>query len=130
MDEPCSALDPIATEKIENLINRINFDLDAAAPQANLNSTITNDLKKKFIALITKISELQEKYAARLSKYETIKQEGLKRKERLKSVDSEMKNWIDLKISSEKKFLELNEIEIFLDLLNKEELHPYQDKKT
>ena len=112
-------------EKIKNLINRINFDLDAAAPQANLNSTITNDLKKKFIALITKISELQEKYAARLSKYETIKQEGLKRKERLKSVDSEMKNWIDLKISSEKKFLELNErSKENEDLLNKEESKP------
>ena len=111
--------------EIEDLINKVNFDLDAAAPQANLNSNTSNEIKKEFIEKIKIISELQEKYAARLSKYETIKQESLKRKERLKSVDSEMKNWIDLKSSSEKKFLELNErLKENEDLLNKEESKP------
>ena len=35
--------------QIEDLIIKINFDLDAAAPQANLNSDITNKLKKDFL---------------------------------------------------------------------------------
>ena len=111
--------------KIEDLINKVNFDLEAAEPQANLNSNANIEIKEEFIEKIKKISELQEKYAARLSKYETIKQEGLKRKERLKSVESEIKNWIDLKISSEEKFTELKErAKENEDLLNKEESKP------
>lgn len=111
--------------KIEDLINKVNFDLEAAEPQANLNSNANIEIKEEFIEKIKKISELQEKYAARLSKYETIKQEGLKRKERLKSVENEIKNWIDLKISSEEKFTELKErAKENEDLLNKEESKP------
>ncbi len=95
--------------QIEDLIIKINFDLDAAAPQANLNSDITNKLKKDFLEQLKIISELQEKYASRLSKYETLRQDSLKRKERLNNIENEIKNWIDLKQSSEQKFEELNE---------------------
>ena len=104
-------IDEIQNEfiKMEDLADKINFDLEAAAPQANLNSDTTNALKNEFIEKIKTISELQEKYASRLSKYESIKQEVTKRKERLSIIESEIKNWIDLKENSEKKFLELNE---------------------
>ena len=95
--------------KIENLITKVNFDLDAAAPQANLNSDTTNQLKKDFLDQLKIISDLQEKYASRLSKYETLRQDSLKRKERLNNIENEIKNWIDLKQSSEQKFKELNE---------------------
>lgn len=104
-------IDEIQNEfiKMEDLADKINFDLEAAAPQANLNSDTTNALKNEFIEKIKTISELQEKYASRLSKYESIKQEATKRKGRLSIIESEIKNWIDLKENSEKKFLELNE---------------------
>ncbi len=104
-------IDEIQNEfiKMEDLADKINFDLEAAAPQANLNSDTTNTLKNEFIEKIKTISELQEKYASRLSKYESIKQEATKRKGRLSIIESEIKNWIDLKENSEKKFLELNE---------------------
>ena len=104
-------IDEIQNEfiKMEDLADKINFDLEAAAPQANLNSDTTNALKNEFIEKIKTISELQEKYASRLSKYESIKQEAIKRKGRLSIIESEIKNWIDLKENSEKKFLELNE---------------------
>ena len=75
-------IDEIQNEfiKMEDLADKINFDLEAAAPQANLNSDTTNALKNEFIEKIKTISELQEKYASRLSKYESIKQEATKRK--------------------------------------------------
>ena len=110
---------------VENLIKKINFDLEAAEPQANLNSNLTNKLKEDFLNKLKIISELQEKYASRLSKHETLKQENLKRKERLKNIDSEIKNWIDLKNSSEKKFEELNgRIKDREAILAKEEIKP------
>ena len=120
-------IDEIQNEfvKIEDLADKINFDLEAAAPQANLNSDTTNALKNEFIEKIKTISKLQEKYASRLSKYETIKQEVTKRKERLSIIESEIKNWIDLKENSEKKFLELNErFKENENALNQEEAKP------
>ena len=110
---------------VEDLIKKINFDLEAAEPQANLNSNLTNKLKEDFLDKLRIISELQEKYASRLSKHETLKQESLKRKERLKNIDSEIKNWIDLKNSSEKKFEELSSrIKDSEVTLAKEEIKP------
>ena len=120
-------IDEIQNEfiKMEDLADKINFDLEAAAPQANLNSDTTNALKNEFIEKIKTISELQEKYASRLSKYESIKQEVTKRKERLSIIESEIKNWIDLKENSEKKFLELNErFKENEDALSQEEAKP------
>lgn len=110
---------------IENLIKKINFDLEVVEPQANLNSNLTNRLKEDFLNKLKIISELQEKYASRLSKHETLKQESLKRKERLKNIDSEIKNWIDLKNSSEIKFEELSSrIKDSEAILAKEEIKP------
>jgi len=111
--------------KIENLITKVNFDLDAAAPQANLNSDTTNQLKKDFLDQLKIISDLQEKYASRLSKYETLRQDSLERKERLNNIENEIKNWIDLKQSSEQKFKELNErLKENEIILSKEETKP------
>jgi len=112
-------------KNIEDLVSKINFDLDAAAPQANLNSDTTNNLKNEFIQKLKQISELQEKYASRLSKYESLRQDSLKRKERLNSIESEIKNWINLKNNSEKKFDELNQRQKENEeILTREEIRP------
>ena len=112
-------------KNIEDLIKQINFDLEAAEPQANLNSDLTNKIKQEFLEKLKIVSELQGKYAYRLSKYENLKQDSLKRKERLKNIDSEIKNWIDLKNSSEQKFKELNtRLKGSEEVLTEEEIKP------
>ena len=112
-------------KNIEDLIKQINFDLEAAEPQANLNSDLTNKIKQEFLEKLKIVSELQGKYASRLSKYENLKQDSLKRKERLKNIDSEIKNWIDLKNSSEQKFKELNaRLKGSEEVLTEEEIKP------
>ena len=112
-------------KNIEYLIKQINFDLEAAEPQANLNSDLTNKIKQEFLEKLKIVSELQGKYASRLSKYENLKQDSLKRKERLKNIDSEIKNWIDLKNSSEQKFKELNaRLKGSEEVLTEEEIKP------
>jgi len=112
-------------KNIEDLIKQINFDLEAAEPQANLNSDLTNKIKQEFLEKLKIVSELQGKYASRLSKYENLKQDSLKRKERLKNIDSEIKNWIDLKNSSEQKFKELNaRLRGSEEVLTEEEIKP------
>ena len=112
-------------KNIEDLIKQINFDLEAAEPQANLNSDLTNKIKQEFLEKLKIVSELQGKYASRLSKYENLKQDSLKRKERLKNIDSEIKNCIDLKNSSEQKFKELNaRLKGSEEVLTEEEIKP------
>ena len=65
------------------------------------------------------------KICFRLGKYETIKQDSIKRKERLLSIENEIKNWNDLKQSSEAKLQELNErLKENESLLNIEEVKP------
>jgi chromosome segregation protein len=57
-----------------------------------------SSLKKTFL-----LKELQEKYAIFLSKYETIKNDSIKRKERVKSIDTEIDNWRNLDQNSKTK---------------------------
>jgi chromosome segregation protein len=58
--------------------------------------------------LNNKIKIAQEKYASALSKNESIKTETIKRKERIKSIESEIQNWKNLRFNSEKMLKELN----------------------
>jgi chromosome segregation protein len=57
--------------------------------------------------LANKIKVFQEKYALALSKHESIKTETIKRQERIKNIDVEIENWINLKFNSEKMSKEL-----------------------
>jgi chromosome segregation protein len=59
--------------------------------------------------LSIKIKSVQEKYALALSKYESIKTEKIKRQERIKNIETEIRNWINLKYNSEKMSKDLNE---------------------
>ena len=51
---------------------------------------------------LSDIEDGQEKYASRFGKYDLVKQEAIKRKERLSNIDKEVKNWRDLKDNSSK----------------------------
>ena len=72
-----------------------------------------------------KIRNLQDLYASSLSKNQTIKSDGIKRKERTTNIDSEIDRWQNLNLNSEKMLNELNlRKEKILDNLNKLEKQP------
>ena len=72
-----------------------------------------------------KIRNLQDLYASSLSKNQTIKSDGIKRKERTANIDSEIDRWQNLNLNSEKMLNELNlRKEKILDNLNKLEKQP------
>ena len=56
-----------------------------------------------------KITSSQENYAVVFGNNETIKNDSIKRKERIKNIDTELENWRNLKSNSEKMMVELNE---------------------
>ncbi len=86
--------------KLSNLLrNQIN----------NIQNVEVNDLTLNFRELIEGITTSQEKYASIFGKNESIHENSIKRKERIKNIDQELENWKDLKLNSEKMLLKLNE---------------------
>ena len=86
--------------KLSNLLrNQIN----------NIQNVEVNDLTLNFRELIEGITASQEKYASIFGKNESIHENSIKRKERIKNIDQELENWKDLKLNSEKMLLKLNE---------------------
>ncbi len=84
-----------------------------------------NDLRNEFNEKYQKVEDQQEKYASRFGKYDLVKQEAIKRKERLQNIDKEISNWRDLKDNSTNKLNELqSKIISFDQLLEKEEIKP------
>ena len=86
-------------QKLSNLLqNQIN----------NIQNTQVNDLTLGFKELIEGITISQEKYASLFGKNESIHEDSVKRKERVKNIDQELENWKDLKLNSEKMLSKLN----------------------
>jgi len=123
----------IKTKNFVNYLNKVNTDLEDARAQLENNNKLEagniindvinsirdeakkienlepDDLSNQMSDLTDKIKIEQEKYAFALSKYESIKTETIKRQERIKNIDVETQNWINLKSNSEKMTKELNE---------------------
>ena len=74
-----------------------------------IRSTDNEDFIKQFRSFIDEITSLQEKYASSFGKNETIKSDSIKRKERIKNIDTELENWKSLKTNSEKMTVELTQ---------------------
>ncbi len=66
-----------------------------------------NSIQKEFDSNFNTLENKQEIYASRFGKYDLIKQEAIKRKERQNNIDKEIKNWRDLKDNSSNKLNEL-----------------------
>ncbi len=66
------------------------------------------EIQEEFTKKTILIKELQEKYAIYLSKYETVKNDSVKRKERIKSIENEIDNWRTLEKNSKLKVDNLN----------------------
>jgi chromosome segregation protein len=85
------------SKKIENLYSLIKKDNEQ---ELSFNK---EEARKEFTEKTFLLKSLQEKYAIFLSKYETIKNDSIKRKERIKSVDTEIDNWRNLEQNSKTK---------------------------
>jgi len=90
-----------------NFINKTQENLRILIK--GLENQINSKILEEFNSLNEKIKISQEKYANALSKNQTIKADSIKRKERIKNIDAEIKNWQNLKFNSEKMANELNE---------------------
>ena len=89
-------------EKLDKLINKIESYIDS-------DRKITKEVFYELKELVNKITSSQEGYAVVFGKNETIKNDSIKRKERIKNIDTELENWRNLKSNSEKMMVELNE---------------------
>ncbi len=88
--------------QLDALLNRIEGYIDQ---EKKLTKEIFQELK----GLVKKITLSQEEYAEKYGKNKSIQSDSIKRKERIKNIDIELKNWRNLKSNSEKMTSELNE---------------------
>ncbi len=122
-----------ATDDYKDALNQLNqyrnqlkdFFEKVLSFITNKAATNENDLRNEFNEKYQKVEDQQEKYASRFGKYDLVKQEAIKRKERLQNIDKEISNWRDLKDNSTNKLNELqSKIISFDQLLEKEEIKP------
>ena len=89
------------------LLDRCNMELDSF-----LNDLKNEKSREELLSINEKsqnIKQLQEKYADAYSKNQSIKNESIKRNERIKTIETEIESWINLLSNSEKMFDELTE---------------------
>ena len=93
-----------------------------------MNSFENSENKNKIKEIISKnenIKKFQEDYANSFSKNQSIKNESIKRNERIKTIETEIESWINLLTNSEKMVTELNARKNKLsEKLNKLETEP------
>ena len=89
------------------LLDRCNMELDSF-----LNDLKNEKSREELLSINDKsqnIKQLQEKYADAYSKNQSIKNESIKRNERIKTIETEIESWINLLSNSEKMVAELTE---------------------
>ena len=84
-----SKLEDLQTQ-LDNMLNKIEKDIDE---DKKLTKKIFSELKQ----LVKKITSSQEEYAENYGKDKSIQSDSIKRKERIKNIDIELENWINLK---------------------------------
>ena len=96
-----------AKNKLKVLKHKLNDIINKLESYVETGKKITKDLFQDLKELIDQITLSQEEYALSYGKNETIKNDSIKRKERIKNIDLELENWINLKVNSEKMMAEL-----------------------
>ena len=89
------------------LLDRCNMELDIF-----LNDLKNEKSREELLSINEKsqnIKQLQEKYADAYSKNQSIKNESIKRNERIRTIETEIESWINLLSNSEKMVSELTE---------------------
>ena len=95
-----SKLEKLQTQ-LDKILDIIEKDIDEGK---KLSKKIFSELKQ----LVKKITSSQEEYAEKYGKDKSIQSDSIKRKERIKNIDVELENWINLKSNSEKMISELS----------------------
>ncbi len=108
--------------KVENIKEQLNQNRSENVKEylSNIKDILDSEIKKfqnldsvNFIKqlkdYVYETTSIQEKYALSFSKNESIKNDSIKRNERIKNIDVELENWKSLKNNSEKMIVELNE---------------------
>ncbi len=91
----------------------------------NKDEVNTDKIRNEFNTHLSDIADQQEIYATRFGKYDLVKQESIKRKERLLNIEKEVKNWRDLKENSNIKLIDLkNKMKLNESKLEIEEIKP------
>ena len=104
--------------KLDAMLNKIEKDIDE---NKKLSKESFRELKK----LVKNITSSQENYAEKFGKDKSIQSDSIKRKERIKNIDLELKNWRNLRSNSEKMISELsNRKNKLLSELNENQKNP------
>ena len=128
-------IEKAATDDYKNSLNQLNKAKEALKSFFNKLINIVKNkeeinediIQQEFNKEFENIENQQEKYASRFGKYDLVKQEAIKRKERLNNIDKEIQNWRDLKENSTNKLGELKEkVNSLENGLEKEEDKPRQ----
>jgi len=99
----------VSKENLKNLQKNLDELIEKIETYIDKDRKITKEIFYELKELVNKITSCQESYAITLGKNETIKNDSIKRKERIKNIDTELENWRNLRSNSEKMIVELNE---------------------
>ena len=100
-------IDSNEIQQAVTLLDRCNMELD------NFLNDLKNEKSRQELLNVNEksqnIKQLQEKYADAYSKNQSIKNESIKRNERIKTIETEIESWKNLLSNSEKMVAELAE---------------------
>tara|TARA_B100000965_G_scaffold60406_1_gene46329 strand:+ start:564 stop:3008 length:2445 start_codon:yes stop_codon:yes gene_type:complete len=94
---------------LNNLQSKLDDMLDTIEDYIDQDKKLKKDLFQELKKLVKQITLSQEEYAEKYGKNRSIQSDSIKRKERIKNIDIELENWINLKSNSEKMISDLNE---------------------
>ncbi|MDA8538809.1 chromosome segregation protein SMC [Candidatus Pelagibacter bacterium] len=103
---------------LEGLQSQLDSMLDQIEKDIDEDKKLLKETFRKLKQLVKKITSSQEDYAEKYGKDRSIQSDSIKRKERIKNIDVELKNWRNLKSNSEKMNSELSsrKNKLFLEL--------------
>ena len=100
------SLSKVSLQQLQSQLDEIIHEIESFIDS---DKKLTRDLFEKLKKIVNQITSSQEQYASTYGKYESIKSDSIKRRERIKNIDIELENWNNLKINSDKMIKELNE---------------------
>ena len=103
---------------LEGLQSQLDSMLDQIEKDIDEDKKLLKETFRELKQLVKKITSSQEDYAEKYGKDRSIQSDYIKRKERIKNIDVELKNWRNLKSNSEKMNSELSnrKNKLFLEL--------------
>jgi len=94
--------------QLDSLQSDLNSMLDKIEKDIDENKKLSKETFRKLKKLVKDITLSQEEYAEKFGKDKSIQSDSIKRKERIKNIDLELENWINLKSNSEKMMSDLS----------------------